>query len=190
MTQSIPRTPAAPRPVRRLALAAATALVVVLALLVIGLVHTPSTMGLFGRYGLAAIRLKAQLATVVLVLAVAQLTSALWIYRRLPGLGRARPPVRILHRIGGATLFLVSLPVAAQCILAYGVQLNGLRVAVHSVAGCFFYGAFAAKMLIVRSRRLPGWALPVSGGLLVTLVVVLWYSAALWYFAGFRLPVP
>jgi hypothetical protein len=87
-------------------------------------------------------------------------------------------------------LFLLSLPVAVQCILAYGVQLNGPRVAVHSLAGCFFYGAFAAKMLIVRSRRLPGWALPVVGGLLVTLVVVIWYSGALWYFAGFRLPMP
>ena len=28
----------------------------------------------------------------------------------------------------------------------------------------------------------------VAGGLLVTLIVVLWYSAALWYYAGFHLP--
>jgi hypothetical protein len=61
-------------------------------------------------------------------------------------------------------LFLLSLPVAVQCILAYGVQLNGPRVAAHSLLGCFFYGALAAKMLIVRSRRLPGSALPVVGG--------------------------
>jgi hypothetical protein len=191
MTQGITRARVAARPSRRLALAAGIALVVALALFAIGRVHAPDqTMGLFGRYGVAAIRLKAQLATAVLVLALAQLTSALWMYRRLPGLGRARPPVRMLHRVGGATLFLISLPVAAQCILAYGVQLNGLRVAVHSLAGCFFYGAFAAKMLIVRSHRLPGWALPVAGGSLVTLVVVIWYSGALWYFAGFHLPVP
>ena len=71
-----------------------------------------------------------------------------------------------------------------------GVQLAILRVAVHSLAGCFFYGAFAAKVLIVRSRRLPGWALPLAGGLLVTLVVVMWYSSALWYFDGSRLPQP
>jgi hypothetical protein len=43
-------------------------------------------------------------------------------------------------------------------------------------------------VLIVRSRRLPRWGLPVAGGLLVMLIVVLWYSAALWYFAGFQLP--
>jgi Family of unknown function (DUF6529) len=87
-------------------------------------------------------------------------------------------------------LFLLSVPVALQRILAYGVELNGLRVAVHSLAGCFLYGAFAAKMLIVRSSRLPGWALPLAGGSLVTLIVVIWYSGALWYFAGFHLPLP
>jgi hypothetical protein len=75
-----------------------------------------------------------------------------------------------------------------HCLNAYGVQLTSVRVAVHSLAGCFFYGAFAAKVLLVRSRRLPGWALPVAGGILVTLAVVLWYSAALWYFHGFTLP--
>jgi hypothetical protein len=37
---------------------------------------------------------------------------------------------------------------------------------------------------------LPGWALPAAGGLLVTLIVVIWYSSALWYFDGFRLPLP
>jgi hypothetical protein len=59
---------------------------------------------------------------------------------------------------------------------------------VHSLAGCFFYGAFLAKVLVVRSRRLPGWVLPVMGGLLVTVVAVVWYSSALWYFDGYRLP--
>jgi Family of unknown function (DUF6529) len=191
MTQGISRTRAAPPSGGRLALAAGAALVVVLALFTIGRVHAPvDTMGLFGRQGVAAIGLKAQLATVVLVLALAQLTSALWMYRRLPGLGRARPPVRTLHRVDGAILFLLSLPVAVHCLLAYGVQLSGLRVAVHSLAGCFFYGAFAAKMLLVRSRRLPGWALPLAGGSLVTFVVVIWYSGALWFYAGFHLPVP
>ena len=82
------------------------------------------------------------------------------------------------------------MPIALHCLIAYGVQLTSPRVAVHSLAGCFFYGAFAAKVLIVRSRRLPGWALPLAGGLLVTLVVVMWYSSALWYFDGSRLPQP
>ena len=96
----------------------------------------------------------------------------------------------VLHRVGGAGLLLRLLPVAVHGMFAYGVQLGDPRVAVHSVAGCFFYGAFAAKVLIVRSRRLPGWALPLAGGLLVTLIAVMWSSSALRYFDGSRLPLP
>jgi hypothetical protein len=195
MTHPVAREIAGPhvpaRSKRRLTLAAGVVMAVVVPLFVIGRVHAPDeTIALFGRRGADATRLKAQLATALLVLALVQLTSALWIYHRLPGVGRARPPVRTLHRVVGVVLFLLSVPVALQCILAYGVELDGLRVAVHSLAGCFFYGAFAAKMLIVRSSRLPGWALPLAGGSLVTLIVVLWYSGALWYFAGFHLPLP
>jgi Family of unknown function (DUF6529) len=180
-----------PRPASRLALAGALAVAVGLVLYAAGRAHAPDyAMGLLGRHGPAVNRLKAQLATVLLALALVQLTLALWMYRRLPGAGAAPPPVPRLHRAGGLTLFLVSLPVAAHCLLGYGVQLGGVRVAAHSLAGCFFYGAFAAKVLVVRSRGLPGWALPVAGGLLVTLMVVLWYSSALWYFDGARLPLP
>ena len=180
-----------PRPAGRLAVAGGLALAVTVVLYAFGRTHTPNAiMGLFGQHGLAGNRLKAQLGTGMLVLALVQLTLALWMYRRLPGAGVAPPAVPVLHRVGGLGLFLLSLPIAVHCMLAYGVQLADPRVAVHSLAGCFFYGAFAAKVLIVRSRRLPGWALPVAGGLLVTLVVVIWYSSALWYFDGFRLPLP
>jgi hypothetical protein len=182
---------AVPRPAGRLAVAGGLALVVAVALYTFGHTHTPSyTMGLLGQHGIAVNRLKAQLATGMLGLALIQLTLALWMYRRLPGAGPAPPPVAVAHRVGGASLFLLSLPVGVHCMFAYGVQLSDLRVAVHSLAGCFFYGAFAAKVLIVQSRRLPGWALPVAGGLLVTLIVVLWYSSALWYLDGSRLPLP
>jgi plastocyanin len=61
-------------------------------------------------------------------------------------------------------------------------------VLIHALAGCFFYGAFAAKIVIVRSKRLPGWALPVAGGTLITIVALLWYSAALWYYNDFNSP--
>jgi hypothetical protein len=59
---------------------------------------------------------------------------------------------------------------------------------VHSLVGCFFYGAVAAKLLIVRSRRFPGWTLPLAGGTLVVAVAILWYTSALWYFDDFSLP--
>ncbi len=179
---------ARPRSVGRLALAGGLALAVAVALYGVGRAHTPDyAMGLLGQHGVAVNRLKAQLATVMLAIALHQLTLALWMYGKLPRAGAAPPPVPTLHRVGGATLFLLSLPVAAHCLLAYGVQLGDLRVAVHSLAGCFFYGAFAAKVLLVRSRRLPGWALPVAGGLLVSLIAVMWYSSALWFFDGARL---
>ena len=84
---------------------------------------------------------------------------------------------------------LLTLPIAYHCAFAYGVRTNvDSRIAAHSLAGCFFYGAVAAKLAIVRSRRLPGWTLPLAGGTLVVLVSVLWYTSALWYFNNFSLP--
>ena len=47
----------------------------------------------------------------------------------------------------------------------------------------------AAKILVVRTSRLPGWALPVAGGSLLTTVVVLWYTSALWDFNNFSVPL-
>ena len=93
-----------------------------------------------------------------------------------------------VHRVTGYATIVLSLPIAYHCLLAYGFRDFDRRTLVHSIAGCFFYGAFAAKLIVVRSKRLPGWALPVAGGTLVTLVVLLWYSAALWYFNNFDSP--
>jgi hypothetical protein len=52
------------------------------------------------------------------------------------------------------------------------------------------YGAFTAKVLVVHSRQLPGWALPGAGGMLAVIVGVLWYTSALWYYNGYQLPHP
>ncbi len=94
----------------------------------------------------------------------------------------------IAHRVNGVVLVAVTLPVAVHCLIAYGVQFTSLRVAVHSLVGCFLHGAFAAKVLLVQSKRLPGWVLPVAGGTLAVTVVVIWYTAALWYYNGSQLP--
>lgn len=181
--------PAARSAGARLAGVAFAAGVVIAALYVFGTQHSPSySFGLFGQRGTDATRLKALIATGVLGLALVQLLLALWLYGRLPAAGAAPRPVGRVHRGVGAVLFLATLPVAVHCMFAYGVQTSTTRVTVHSLAGCFFYGAFLAKVLVVRSRRLPGWVLPVMGGLMVTVVAVLWYSGALWYFDGYRLP--
>jgi uncharacterized protein DUF6529 len=73
-------------------------------------------------------------------------------------------------------------------MFAYGVQKFDARITAHSLAGCFFYGAFGAKLTIVHSKRLPGWMLPLAGGTLVILVALLWYTSALWYFNDYQLP--
>jgi hypothetical protein len=48
--------------------------------------------------------------------------------------------------------------------------------------GCAFYGAFATKVICVRSRRMPNWALPLVGGVIFTILVSLWLTSSLWYF--------
>ena len=141
---------------------------------------------LFGQSAANTFKLKSWLATGVLALAAFQLYSALWIYGRLPG--RKPQWLGLAHRISGYTAIALTLPIAYHCLRAYGFRDYDRRTTVHSIAGSFFYGAFAAKVIIVRSRRLPGWALPVAGGTMLTLVVVLWYSAALWYFNDFDSP--
>ena len=173
-----------------LAAVAGVAAALTAGLYVFGTQHVPDySIGLLGRTGPDTLSLKAWLATGVLALAGLQVGLALWMYRKLP---RIRPPTaRIgnVHRAVGVTAILLSLPIAYHCAFAYGVQTHiDTRVAVHSLVGCFLYGALAGKILIVRSRRLPGWTLPLAGGTLVTLVAVLWYTSALWYFNDFGLP--
>jgi hypothetical protein len=159
------------------------------AVYVAGRVLTPDyAFGLFGRVGLGAVALKSMLATIALGVAILQVLLALWMYRRLPFAGSPPGPVRLAHRITGFALFALTVPIAVHCLIAYGVQLTSPRVAVHSLAGCFLYGAFAAKVLLVHSRRLPRWTLPAAGGTLAVLVGVLWYTSALWYYNGYQLP--
>lgn len=170
-------------------LGAAVAAIAV-ALYVFGTDHTPDpATSLFGRTGADTLSLKSWLATGVLALAAIQLGLALWIYGRVPGLRVPGVPVVNTHRLIGAAAILLSLPIAYHCILAYGVQTHfDTRVEVHSLLGCFLYGAVAAKLLIVRSRRFPALALPIAGGTLVVAIAVLWYTSALWYFDNFSLP--
>jgi len=144
---------------------------------------------LFGQTAADTLPLKSWLATGVLALALLQLYTALWLYGRLRR-GRARPRrLGTAHRLTGATAILLTLPIAYHCLLAYGFEDFDSRTLIHALAGCFIYGAVAAKILVVRSRRLPGWMLPLAGGTLVTTVVVLWYTGALWYFNDHSLPL-
>lgn len=90
--------------------------------------------------------------------------------------------MRIVHRVTGVSAFVVSLPVAFYCLYGFGFDTATPRTLAHSVAGCLFYGMFASRMLALRSPRLPGWAVPVLGGTVFTLFVVVWALSALWWF--------
>jgi hypothetical protein len=155
---------------------------------VFGREHEPdySGTGLFGRTAVDTLSLKSWLGTGVLALAALQVLLALWMYGKLKAAAPAE--VRTVHRLTGATVLLLSLPIAYHCMFAYGVQTTDTRILVHSLAGCFFYGAFATKVTVVRSRGMPGWTLPLAGGTLAVLALVLWYTSALWYFDDFNLP--
>ena len=109
-----------------------------------------------------------------------QLASAAWIFGRLPW---HRPMwIASLHRWTGRLVFVLTLPVAYHCIFKLGFQKTDGRVLAHSFLGCAFYGAFAAKVLVVRLHRFPNFTLPLAGALLFTLLVALWYTSALWFF--------
>ncbi|MDH6626153.1 hypothetical protein M2271_003970 [Streptomyces sp. LBL] len=165
------------------------AVAVAVAIWVTGRHHSPQyAMGLFGAHGTDAVDLKARLGSALFGLALVQLLLALWMYHRLPGLAAAPRRVRTGHRVVGWVAFLLSLPIAFHCVSTYGVETTSTRVLLHSVAGCALYGAFVAKVLLVRGRRLPGWMLAVAGSVLFCAIGLLWYSGALWVLNGFDAP--
>jgi hypothetical protein len=154
---------------------------------VYGRVHDPSGRAIttFGFSGV--LNMKAWLTTVVAALALVQLASALRIYGRL-GRGAAPHWVNVLHRTSGTVAVIVSAPVAFHCLWALGFSTFDTRTTVHSLLGCAFYGAFVAKLLTLKMPRLPGWALPVFGGLVFCLIVGLWLTSALWFFQNVAFP--
>jgi hypothetical protein len=163
---------------------ALVAAVVAVALGAYGRIHDPAgtAFNLAGFSSTGAV--KSWLATAAFVLALAQVLLALAMYGRLPGV-RSNPGLATAHRWSGRIAFLLAVPVAVHCLYGLGFQTFGSRVMWHSLAGCFFFGAFSAKMLLLRAERLPGWLLPVVGGLLFTVLTVVWLTSALWFFRTF-----
>ena len=173
----------------RLLLAGAVGALVALSLGAYGNVHDPAsdlsiTLGFQD-----TITMKVWLASVSLLLALVQLGSALWMYGRLP-LGAAPGWLGSLHRISGRLAFLFSLPVAYHCLYQLAFQDSSARVLAHSLLGCAFYGAFAVKVVIVRSRALPGAALPLAGGAVFTVLVATWLTSGFWFITENGLPSP
>ncbi|MDQ4103749.1 MAG: DUF6529 family protein [Actinomycetota bacterium] len=157
---------------------------VAIALGVYGRLHEPTAfaINITGFSGTQAV--KAWLATGAFLLALVQLVSALVMERKLSGV--IPPPwVRPLHRWSGRAAVLLTVPVLVHCLYALGFQSDTPRVLIHSLVGCFFYGAFTAKMLLLTRRGLPGWAIPLIGGVVFATLVGLWLSSSLWFFTTY-----
>jgi Family of unknown function (DUF6529) len=161
--------------------------VVALLVGVFGTVHDPTLAGTttFGFRSL--IDMKVVLSVAIGVLAVLQVIGALWIYGKLG----PKAPVWLgaAHRISGAIAVLLTIVVAYHCLwvlgLESGTMANGQPVATRTVAhgllGCAVIGAVVAKVVAVRSRRAPGWYLPLAGGLLFALLIGTVMTSAVWY---------
>jgi hypothetical protein len=123
---------------------------------------------------------KAWLTTVAVVFAVVQLGTAYRMHRPA-----AAASLATVHRWSGRIAILLTVPVIIHCIYALGFQTYSLRVIVHCVLGCLFYGAFVAKMLslgLVRRDAMPRWLIPVLGGAVFLSLIGLWLTSALWLF--------
>jgi hypothetical protein len=148
---------------------------------VYGRTHEPSFFAINLAGFSSGVAAKAWIVTAVFVLALVQLGSALVMYGRIPGI--AGPSwIGGLHRWSGRAAVLLSVPVAVHCLYALGFQAGEPRVLVHSLFGCFFYGAFTAKMLVLRIDT-PRWSLPVLGGAVFSALTALFLTSSVWFFA-------
>ena len=152
-------------------------------------VHSPAARPLFLLGFTGMLQLKSWFASAALVLVVVQVVTALWIWDRLPGAGPAPSWLPTLHRWSGSVAFTLSLPVALHCVWSLGFVTTTPRVLAHGLLGCAFYGAYAAKMLGVRIQGLPRWSIPVLGGSVFTLFVLLWATSAAWFFSRSGVPL-
>jgi hypothetical protein len=179
--QMAPVTPATPRShlAALLGVVAAGTLVSV-GLGVYGRTHEPTFFAINIAGFSSGIAAKAWIVTAVFALALVQLGSALVMYGRIP---RVSGPSWIggLHRWSGRAAVLLSVPVAVHCLYALGFQGGEPRVLVHSLLGCFFYGAFTAKMLSLRIDT-PRLTLPVLGGAVFSALTALWLTSSVWFF--------
>ncbi|MCT9932592.1 DUF6529 family protein [Planotetraspora sp. A-T 1434] len=152
---------------------------VAVALGVYGRAHAPTgfAVGVAGFSGPLA--MKAWLTTGAALLAIVQVLSAMAMWGKIKV---SAAWVALLHRWSGRIAFLLTIPVAFHCLYSLGAQYDVPRVMIHSLLGCFFYGVFTAKMLALPRRGLPGWTLPVLGGLAFTALIGLWLTSSFWFF--------
>ncbi len=157
--------------------------VVAVTLGVYGNVHTPTGVSVNVAGFSGPMEVKVWLASGAALLAVVQLVTALAMWGRFgPGMPSWLGP---LHRWSGRVAFLLTVPVAVHCLYALGFATYDTRTLVHSLLGCVFFGAFTVKMLSLPKRGLPGWTLPLLGGVVFAALIGLWLTSSLWFFTTF-----
>jgi hypothetical protein len=170
--------------------------VVALLVGVFGRVHDPTLDGTTTLGFATVLAMKTVVSTVIGVLVVAQAVTALWIYGKL-GI-RVPSWLGTAHRATGATALVLTVFVAYHCLWSLGLEVGQLpdgeqvstRTFVHGLLGCGVVGAIVVKVVAVRSRRAPGWFLPVAGGLLFSLLVLAIVTSAVWYIGARGWPTP
>jgi hypothetical protein len=132
------------------------------------------------------LRFKAWFTTAALVLAVAQLLAGLRLRDHLRWPRQIPLWLGDAHRLGGTLVLLVSLPVAYHCLWSLGFQAStaNVRVLIHSLLGCFFYGVYVTKVLAVRRDEGPGWFVPALGGTTFAALTGVWLTSALFVATG------
>ena len=161
--------------------AAAAGSLVVVGLGVYGRLHEPTFVAINVAGFSSGTAAKSWLATAAFLLALVQLASASVMYGRWRRIG-APTWIGGLHRWSGRVAVLLTVPVAVHCLYALGFQDGTPRVLLHSLAGCFVYGAFVTKMLLLQRPHSPRWSLPLLGGALFTVITAVWLSSAVWFF--------
>ena len=174
-------------PVKLLGLLLAGAAVSI-ALGVYGKVHDPTGEQPYTLFFSDTINLKVWFATIAVAFALVQLLTALRIYGKIHIPRTAPPWLGDAHRLTGTIAFGFTVPVVYQCLWALGFQSTDTRVLLHSLLGCFFFGAFTIKVLAVRTNGLPNWVLPVVGGTVFTTLVLIWTTSSVWFWREFGFP--
>src|SRR4051794_25949183 len=129
--------------------------------------HSPAGRPLFTAGFSGMLQTKVWFTIAASALIVVQLLTALAMWGRLPGVRGSASWFAPVHRWSGSSAFVLTLVPAFHCLWSLGFSTGSTRVVAHGVAGCAFYGAYAAKMLGLRIPGLPGRAVPILGSLVL-----------------------
>ena len=159
-----------------------------------GGVHDPTYETPYKLFFSSTLSFKVWFATFAVGCACIQMFTALRMYGKIHTPKEMPPWWGDLHRLSGTLAFGFSVPVAYHCLWSLGFAATGsdgtssTRIVVHSFLGCVFYGIFTMKVLCVRTRGLPGWTLPVVGGITFAVLVLIWVTSSVWYWKNVGFP--